>query len=227
MKKLFITACLALAAVTAANAQWYVGGNFSFKETSSHSEWSVRYGSNINGEVESSPLTTVFGIMPRVGYMFNDRWSAGLGIGYEFEKYSPYKDYQEEKTRLNTAKFSPFVRCNLVWFGPFTLGLEASGTYAYTKAKEDGDWKRQDRTRRIYGGEIAPVLSLDVSRRINLECRLNFLSAGYYHSRTIVVAEKDDYTFRQRESSNYASGIFSGDEIFKLGDLTFGMIFKF
>lgn len=226
MRKLFVIVWLIVISGAAANAQWFVGGNIHFSETSSRTETTYTtayYGSE---QIEANPVTTAFGIMPRVGYMFNDRWLAGLGVGYEFQKQSPYGP-SEVTVRSNAIAVSPFVRCNMLWFGPFMLGLEASGTFSSATLKDDQQWDRQDHTLRRYGGQISPVLEVDVSKNVSLECRLNFLSIGYYHTREIAILEREGEMYRHESSSNHATGIFSGDELFRLGDLTFGVVYKF
>ena len=230
MKKLFFIACCALAGVVAANAQWYVGGSIAFRETSSISETVVDYrnGQAWQTDSEISPVRTSFGIIPRVGYMFNDRWSAGIALGYEFVKESPYSG-AGDKAHMHGFSVQPFVRCNVLWFGPFSLALEGKGLYARQDIREDiyKDAERESNVARRFGGEIAPVLILDASRRLSLECRLDFLAFGYYHTRQIRIVKEDDLSSRRKHSSNNAFAAFSGDDVFTLGNLTFGMVYKF
>lgn len=224
MKKILIALCLILSTAAAANAQWFVGGNIGFSESfvkSDISETDVT-------DYRSESLSSAFSITPRVGYMFNDRWMAGLGVGYRFQRtQSPNDEGECVVNKTNTFSVSPFVRCNVLWFGPFMLGIEATGSYLFSDLKDDQNWNRQVRTYRSLEARIAPVLELDVSKNLSLECRLNFLSIGYAHTRYKTILERDDYSYRDKGYLSGGSGVFSGDEVFNLGDLTFGMIYKF
>ena len=58
-----------------APGRWYLGGMLGFTaQTEKH----------IDGSNESKgPKTTNFNIIPSFGYVINDKWAVGLGIGYE------------------------------------------------------------------------------------------------------------------------------------------------
>jgi len=63
MKRLFLAILVMAASVTAGKAQFYVGGSLGF--------WH-------SGE------KTSFGISPDAGYSFNNRWAAGLAVGFDY-----------------------------------------------------------------------------------------------------------------------------------------------
>lgn len=212
MKKILLIACLLVAATSAVDAQWYVGGNISFSRTSN--ETTAPGGSTTDNK------TTRMMLSPRVGYIINDRWSAGVGVGYQWGKT---KDNGDKTATVNGYMATPYARFNCFFFGPFALAAEASAGYSNVLGKSHADDPRHTVRTENIGVAITPVLDLDVSRRISLECRLNFFSVGYTHSKTTT---KEGGEKSVAKTNSFGADI-SGDEIFTLGDLTFGMIFKF
>lgn len=212
MKKLFFMACFALMAATAANAQWYVGGNVSYDHTKTTNEET--------GRDDKENVRNTFGITPRVGYIFNDRWSAGLGLGYRFSKEE--EGGSEEKQ--NSYSVNPFVRFNFLYFGPFSLAAEFEAGYGRTKYDPEKDSGVKKWNADVFEFKLAPVLQLDVSRHITLESRFNFFSVGYHYAKSTVKYESGDKTVSKQ--SRFDAGV-TGDEIFTTGNITFGMIYKF
>lgn len=55
--------------------RWYIGGSFGINlSTEKHEDGST---------TTDGPKTTSFNIIPSVGYVLSDKWTLGLGIGYE------------------------------------------------------------------------------------------------------------------------------------------------
>lgn len=211
MKKLFFIACFALAAVTAANAQWYVGGNVSYARSSSTSERT--------GQEKSETTNTGFEITPRVGYIFNDRWSVGLGLGYKFAKQAE----GDNESKQDAYSVSPYARFNVFYFGPFSIAAEAMAGYGKSKFRPmDPSVKSSGAD--VFSAKLSPVLELDASKNLTLECRLDFFSIGYYSSKW--TAKYEDGTKDTHKHNDFSAGV-KGDEIFTTGKLTFGMIYKF
>lgn len=210
MKKLLLTACLLVAATTLCNAQWYVGGNVNFARGSAETT---------QVDVSNEAKNTRLGIAPRVGYIFDSRWSAGIGVGYRWGNTHMNGD---KTATIQGITVMPYARFNCFFFGPFALAAEASAGYGNDLSRELGSPYKTLR-RESFGVNITPVLDLDVSRRISLECRLNFFSLGYVHSKTTATNDGE----KQVQKSNAIEAAFSGNDIFTLGDLSFGMIFKF
>lgn len=218
MKKLFIAACLLLSAATSSKAQWYVGGDVGYGSRSSKTETTP-------GQTEKGPSQKAFSLTPRVGYIFSDRWLAGLGMGATWGQSIRYQDDEKQKAHTTTFSVAPYSRFNFLFFGPFGVGIEGAVRYSMTDTKDDtlpDQIKSHGRTRL----EVAftPVMELDVSERVSLECRLNFISVRYMHDRDVTKYTSGGKTvFR----SNAFNAAVTGDEIFTTGSLTFGAIIKF
>ena len=211
-------ACFALAAATAANAQWYVGGNISFgRSTSSVEEPGL--------DKADGPTNTSFGITPRIGYIFNnDRWSVGLGLGYAFGKQVSHGEAEDVTRKITQLSVSPYARFNFLYFGPFSMAAEAR--FSYSQSKDDKSLLQnvRDEKANMLSFRLSPVLQLDVSRHITLESRFDFFSFGYTNAK--ITRKYEDGGKYISKTDDLRFGV-SGDEIFTTGDITFGMIYKF
>ena len=116
MKKLLLTALVALVGITA-SAQVYVGGELGF--------WR-NYNAN----------ETYLSVNPEVGYNLSDKWAVGvdLGYGYEYE--------QGAKTRSYTV--APYARYKVAELGPvnvFVDGGAAVGSRHYVHGNTYTEWE--------------------------------------------------------------------------------------
>ena len=105
MKK-FLLSLIVMTAAMAANAQVFVGGEFTL--------WR-NYDANV----------TNFKLLPTIGYDLTDKWSVGTQIGYAH-------DY-EAGAKWNSFIIAPFARYNAVKFGPVTIFGDMEFTYAMSK----------------------------------------------------------------------------------------------
>lgn len=89
MKKLFIMAVMAIAAMSASAADWYTGGQVTFGRTT---------------QSASNLKTTQVTVLPELGYNISDRVSIGSSLGVSYRKAG-----DEEKT---VFKLNPYIRYN-------------------------------------------------------------------------------------------------------------------
>lgn len=94
MKKLFLTAAVALITV-AASAQVYLGGEVGF--------WR-NYDAN----------NTLTQIKPEIGYQLNDKWAVGTTLGYLY-------DYHKLVRRGSVFTVEPYARYTVAKFGPVNV----------------------------------------------------------------------------------------------------------
>jgi hypothetical protein len=109
MKKIMMIAAMMVAAVSA-NAQVYVGGGVGVATSS--------YDGN---------STTVWSIIPEIGYNINDKWAVGTVIGYG-----------ETKTKVNgvketvkTFQVAPYARYTFVKWENVNLFVDGTVGYQY------------------------------------------------------------------------------------------------
>ena len=109
MKKLFVAVMVLGASVTAAKAQFYVGGSLGFwhdpkKSTSYDTSYEI---------ITIHSKSTSFWIEPDAGYSFNERWTVGLSIGFQFIRYSDtWSDGAYENENEISFYVSPYARFN-------------------------------------------------------------------------------------------------------------------
>jgi len=107
MKKLFLTAVLAVVTLTA-SAQVYVGGELGFWR-----DWDAN--------------KTEFTLAPEVGYNLSDKWAVGLEFMYNH-------DYDGHKR--NTVGIAPYARFTYAKWGPVNLFLDGGFLFAASKVKD-------------------------------------------------------------------------------------------
>lgn len=221
MKKLLLTVAIIVAATTAANAQWFIGGNVGFgnnKETATFSS------SGLPTE-KSTETTNYFSIAPKVGYIFNDKWSAGLAVEFFQNTLKVTEtDTPDHKNTLSVFGFAPFVRYNTVNWGRFSLAFEGavevqSGSYKDEPKSNDSE--------KLFalGASIVPVLQFNLSKNIMLESYLNFARIGYSHSK-ITIELLDNEGKHESKNDDFRFG-FDADNAFETGSLNVGFIYKF
>ena len=112
MKKLFLIVLVLAVSATATKAQFYIGGSLGF--------WHEKE-------------NTSFGISPEVGYSFNNRWTAGLAIGFDYAVYTPALSnlYRSEVINFYAApyaRFHYFSKDKIKLFLDGVVGISTSTT---------------------------------------------------------------------------------------------------
>lgn len=108
MKKLMLTAMVALFAV-AANAQdLFLGGTVNFWDN-------------------SDAKHTSFGIAPEIGYNLSDAWALGMQVGYSYEKV--------DEIKINSIGVAPYARYSYLIAGPVKLFLDGGFDFETAKLK--------------------------------------------------------------------------------------------
>lgn len=96
MKKLLLTALVALVGITA-SAQVYVGGELGF--------WR-------NYDANETYLT----VNPEVGYNLSDKWAVGVDLGYGYE--------YDNGAKIRSFKVNPYLRYKIADFGPVNVFID-------------------------------------------------------------------------------------------------------
>lgn len=200
MRKIILTAALFILAAGICNAQWYVGGGFNLRLNDS------KMGETVRAD------NSAFSIVPRVGYVFNKRVLAGLEVGYGREKV--FSESMGMTTVMNQVTIAPYVRYNFLAMGPVAIGAEASIGYTNTSIKDSEDKAY------AFGVGLTPVVTLGITKHLWLETSLTLFGLTYeYGKRKPAVG--DEVT-----TNNLRLG-FDGDALFTLGDIKFGIVYRF
>ena len=156
MKKIFMMAVMAVAALSA-NAQTWVGGELGF--TSSH----------VNGLGTEKNFT----IQPEVGYSLNDKFDVALKIGYSYYSEKLNKNLGNYKFNANEFEVSPYVRYKFVKAGNFFAFVD--GGLNYATIHYNGTEKNQNE----FGVFVTPGIAYSVSNKVTL---VSHLGEGLYYN---------------------------------------------
>lgn len=208
MKKLFVTICLAVAAM-AANAQTYVGGELGF--------WR-------NGEDGNNK--TSFTLAPELGYNLDDTWALGIKLGYNYN-YAGAGNFNignvvsaEGHVTRNTFTVEPYVRASYAKFGPVRLFIDGGFAFAtykdkYTATVNDKSQSESNDAHNAWQVGFKPGVALDLNDHFSFIAHAGFL--GYRHS------DPSKYN-NALEDGAYGNG-WGFD--FKTNGLTFGFLYNF
>lgn len=130
MKKLLLFAAVAVFGLTNVIAQGEDTGNDTFTGGYEKGNWTVSGSLNYNTTSQGDAKESGFGIMPEVGYFFNNNWQAGLNLGYMSMTADDFSGNEIEDE--NTFMVGAFVRYYCMpekRFSPFaSLGVNYMST---------------------------------------------------------------------------------------------------
>ena len=156
MKKIFMMAVMAVAALSA-NAQTWVGGELGF--TSSHT----------NGVGTSKEFT----IKPEVGFGLNEKFDVAIALGYTYSSDKIKSQLGGGKLSTNTWEINPYVRYKFVKAGNFFAFVDGGLFYETTHVRgEAKNWNS-------FGVSFVPGIAYSVSDKVTLVSKLG---EGLYYS---------------------------------------------
>lgn len=207
MKKLFVTVCMAVAAM-AANAQVYLGGEVGV--------WR-------NGEDGANKTSLT--LSPELGYNMSDTWALGLKLGYNYQysgsgKYEIADQTIAGSKKTNAFIVEPYVRASYAKFGPVRLFVDGGFAFATSKDKYTlaaGDKSQSESTDAHNAWQVGfkPGVALDLNQHFSFIAHAGFL--GYRHSDPAKYNGALEYGI-------YGNG-WGFD--FKSNSLTFGFLYNF
>lgn len=129
MKKVMLMVAFMVAAV-AASAQVYIGGGLG-----------VNTHTPAHHEDDDPDAVTKFSIIPEIGYNLDDKWTVGIGIGYEYMSNSrittEFRSIDFDK--MNGFVIAPYARYHFVKWNNVSLFVQGGLSYTWGKATVDGD----------------------------------------------------------------------------------------
>lgn len=203
MKRLLLTLALMTMVAGVCKAQFYVGGSIGYNNVKN------------NGLGDYETPNASFTFSPRVGYVFNEKSLAGLKLTYQTTRYTESALFEDNKTIINAIGVAPYLRYNFVAFGRFTFGVETTIAAAWVKAKD------------IHvsgfslGLNVAPVISFGINSHWWIETYMNLFSMAYSETKV-----ESPGLYELSKKSEFNVGL-SGDGILRLGDLSFGIVYRF
>lgn len=224
MKKIFAVIVFALVTVNVCNAQFFVGGELGIGASSRKTKQDQGSGTTV--EIKQ-PSSFSLELGPKFGYFFNEKWSIGLILVYNYSQQTVHTTSPKEKTMNHLWGGSPYVRWAFARVKNFSFVAEGMinfrGGFSKTTPSANDAKTYSFRT----GFNIVPVITYDLGRHFVLETRLNFLSIGYAFRmdrdvRTVGNEERSDYDFRH----NFDFSV-NSDNILNVGAITIGAVYKF
>lgn len=154
---------VAVAMATTMNAQWYVGGGIGVATSS--------YDGN---------STTVWSILPEVGYNLNDKWAVGTVIGYG-ETRAKVSGVRE---KVKTFQVNPYVRYTFVKFDKVNLFVDGSVGYQH----ENFAGTKTN----TFGIGLKPGLAVNLNDKLSFVAHVGFLG---YENEKVKGDDKSTNTF--------------------------------
>lgn len=193
-----------------ANAQIFVGGNFSLNTTSDNSD---------NGTTKTKSSNFNIDFSPMAGKFLSEKIAVGVALDLSFSGMNSGVN-NDLVERMSTIGINPFLRYYAVkWnkfsiFGQGNIGLAFSGSTVKSGNETSDGPKSTQVTLKVY-----PGLSYDINEKFSLETSLNFLNFGYVYTHS-----------KSSTSTSNHSGLILGaglSNIVWVGDITVGAIYKF
>jgi hypothetical protein len=203
MKKILLTLCLALSLASIAKAQFFYGIQFGF-----FTDWGSE---TTKGQTPSAGGSSFnYTLKPTIGYYFNDRLMAGVKFVYTScstnvgdGSFSPTNlrwilrnvmmgngldsDYMSWKVR-------PYMRYNVLRLAKDKLKLwvELNGYIGGKVPRLETKKLDWDSRSLIYGVQLHPVVTFDITDRFLVFTSLDILSIGYDGTRKLDTATKQN-----------------------------------
>ena len=204
MKKILLTALVAVAALTA-NAQGYIGGTLGFNS------------SKTPGATEVT--TNRFTIAPEVGYSLDEKWGLGLRLGYTYNKRKSTTAGVSTEGNSSTFNVEPYARYQALTWGKANIFVDGGVNLGVSSAKNMKSGLE-------LGVFITPGIAFNLNEKFSLVARVNRLFGfGYAKQQVPDVAGAPDaptsFGFGVNDELNERSGILN------VGSLTFGVYYNF
>lgn len=134
-----------------------------------------------NNNTSDGPTSTSFVVMPELEYFLAENFSAGLGIGYSFDKATTTSGSTEYTSKRGLFHLNPYVRKyfplgnQVAFYGQAGLGFAAGTTKHETKVGSTTTTTETNSSSLSLG--ITPGIILNLSEKISIEAGLGFV--GY------------------------------------------------
>ncbi|MCM1079476.1 MAG: porin family protein [Bacteroidales bacterium] len=164
MKKIFMIAVMAVAALSA-NAQIWVGGNLGFNTQKA----TVKV-----DNVSVDNTSTSFSIAPEIGYNLNDDWAVAVRLGYEHNPSFAMSIGDESFSgRTNSFEINPYVRYKVVKTGKFYAFIDGGLAFGTTHVNGTSDYMDNINAFRI---GFNPGVAYNVTPKVTLVAHIGDLS---------------------------------------------------
>jgi len=158
MKKIILTAIVAVIAVSA-NAQMWIGGELGYNTSKTTFDGTKTFTSN--------NVT----VLPEIGYSLDENWDVAVAIGY---KHADDKDHLTDTyTGTNSFILNPYVRYSYAKVGDLKFFVDGGFTYANTH------YNGNDDNMNTWSLGLKPGLAYSLSPKTTLVAHVGDLSYGF------------------------------------------------
>jgi outer membrane protein len=213
MKKILNVALFLLFIGASANAQFFIGGGFSFSTEGGS------YKSNGNSQDKESETSFVF--TPKAGYFLTDKFAFGGQLIIVSSKVPQDNGSINKGSAFGIAPFARYYALN---WNKFSLFGEAELSFLFGKTKTEVNGVSSDGPKvTAIGLNVTPGIAFAISDRVELEGKINLFNFGYNYESTKMDAGNYEYT---DNTSSFGFGV-GMDEVINTGDFSIGLIIKF
>lgn len=216
MKKILNVALFLLFIGASANAQFFIGGGFSFSSEGG----SVKD----NGTTTDKPSSSSFLFAPKAGYFLTEDFAVGAQLIFVSSKETTITGANESTEKGSAFGIAPFARYYALRFDKFSLFGEARLGLLFGSSKYESNGQTNDgpKTTSI-GFDITPGIAFALSDKIELEGKVNLFNLGFHST-----SEKTEYGNYERIEKTNDFGFGVGlDDVVNTGDFSIGIIIKF
>lgn len=213
MKKILNLALFLLFIGASANAQFFIGGGFSFSSEGGSSKF--------NGTSEDKESETLFVFTPKAGYFLNEKFAIG---GQLIVISSKVPQDNGSINKGSAFGIAPFARYYALNWNKFSLFGEAELSLLFGKTKTEVNGVSSDGPKATsIGLNVTPGVAFAISDRVELEGKINLFNFGYYYESEKMESGNYEYT---DNTSSFGFGV-GMDNVLNTGDFSIGLIIKF
>jgi outer membrane protein len=213
MKKILNVALFLLFIGASANAQFFIGGGFSFSSEGGSSTY--------NGNTTDKESKTSFVFTPKAGYFLTDKFAFG---GQLIVISSKVPQDNGSITKGSGFGIAPFARYYALNWNKFSLFGEAELSFLFGKTKTEMNGVSSDGPKATaIGLNVTPGIAYALSDKVELEGKINLFNFGYNYQST--KTEVAGYEGTDKTSS-FGFGV-GMDDVVNTGDFSIGLIIKF
>ncbi len=215
MKKIVNVALFLLFIVASANAQFFIGGSFSFKSEGGSVE--------SNGSTTDKNKTSTFYFAPKAGYFLSEKFAIGAQLLVSAGKETDPTPV-EVVDKSSAFGIIPFARYYALSFNKFSLFGEAQLGLIFGSSKRESQGVTVDGPKSTsIGFDITPGIAFALSEKVELEGKVNLFNLGI-GSTTEKTGSGNNETKDKTTRFGFGAGL---DDVVNTGDFSIGLIIKF
>lgn len=216
MKRLSIIFLISAMSIIYADAQFYVGGGFSFNHTGGNTEF--------NGTTTDKDKINSFSLSPIVGYIYTEKIYFGIVANLSISSMEEQTQPDVTKTTSSSIGAYPFIRYYALNVNKFSAFIQGQAGISIANSKEKvGGTTTDGPSSNTLSLSAFPGLAYDLNENVQLYTNIGLLNFGI--SRIATKQEIAGETEYDRDII-FGFGV-NMNNIVTVGNITVGAIYKF